>query len=218
MTLGALVGAAFSPKRDSAPAAMRAKTAIRQHVLENIGAERAHVFDGFAGAGLMFDAVWHAAASYVGCDLRFYRDNRLAFVCDNRRVMRNIDLAPFTIFDFDSYGSPWDQVVIVAARRKLAAGERIGFVLTDGVCMKLKFGSVPIALTQLSGVRAGPGLAREQDRITSRAIHRVAVLMGATVERRWEAVGRTRTPMRYIGIVMAANTGGPPLDPVSGPA
>ena len=88
------------------------------------------MFDAFAGEGVLFRQVWHRAVSYVGCDLKWYRDERLMFVADNHRVMRAIDLSAFNVFDIDSWGSPWDQVLILAARRPLAAGERLGLVLT----------------------------------------------------------------------------------------
>ncbi|HVH77139.1 MAG TPA: hypothetical protein VM755_19655 [Stellaceae bacterium] len=46
--------------------------------------------------------------------------------------MRAIDLAPFNLFDFDAWGSPWEHVAILCARRPVQPGERIGLVLTDG--------------------------------------------------------------------------------------
>jgi hypothetical protein len=35
----------------------------------------------------------------------------------NWRVMRAIDLAPINVFDFDGWGEPWEQVIMLAARR-----------------------------------------------------------------------------------------------------
>jgi len=105
--------------------AKSAKVAIRQNVLEAVGRD-ARVFDAFAGVGEMHREVWHQAAGYVGCDRVWYRDKRVAFVADNRRVMRSIDLTEFRVFDFDSFGSPWEQIVILAARRPIAPGERVG--------------------------------------------------------------------------------------------
>ena len=67
----------------------------------------------------MWREVWHEAAAYVGCDLKWYRDERLAYVADNRRVLRAIDLKPFNVFDFDAWGAPWEQVLILIARRPL---------------------------------------------------------------------------------------------------
>jgi hypothetical protein len=33
---------------------------------------------------------------------------------DNRRVMRTVDLALFSIFDLGSFGLPWVQAIIIA--------------------------------------------------------------------------------------------------------
>ena len=90
----------------------------------------------------MWREVWHAAAGYVGCDLKWYRDERLAYVADNRRVLRAIDLAPFNVFDFDAWGAPWEQVLILIARRPLLPGERIGLVLTEGSAFNLKLNGI----------------------------------------------------------------------------
>lgn len=97
-----------------------AKIKIRENVLLAIGTDRASVFDAFAAAGELHKAVWHRAHSYVGCDLQFFRDDRMAFVADNRRVLRSIDLAQFNLFDLDAFGSPWEQAYIIAKRRPLA--------------------------------------------------------------------------------------------------
>lgn len=127
-------------KTDNNPQAFRAKVAIRRNVLAAIGADAA-VFDAFAGGGEMYSAVWKDAKFYTGCDQKPQRDGRLMFCADNRRVMRAIDLAPFNCFDFDSYGSPWVQAIILADRRRVTAGELVGLVLTEGagfvLCRKL---------------------------------------------------------------------------------
>lgn len=184
-------------------AARSAKAQIRRNVLDAIGADKAHVFDGFAGTGEMFSEVWNEAAGYVGCDMDWIRDGRLAYVADNRRVLRAIDLSEFTIFDLDAFGSPWEQAMIVAARRKVAKGERLGMILTDGSSLSLKMGGLPGALAQLTGLRQRmPGLGRWQDDIVNRAIVGLAGRMECTVRRRWEARGRTGASVRYIGMVL----------------
>jgi hypothetical protein len=189
--------------RDHTAKALSAKTLIRRNVLAAIGADQARVFDAFAGSGQMHARVWSQAAHYIGCDLEFYRDERPAFVADNRRVMRAIDLAPFNVFDLDAYGSPWEQVTILAARRKLAPSEVCGLVLTEGSGLKIKFGTAPLALAKLAGVQHHlPGMSSQQDMLIGRAISRVARLMGGTVAKRWEAHGKVGSSMRYIGLVL----------------
>ena len=72
---------------DNTVEAERAKITIRRNVLVEVGAAHSSVFDAFAGEGRMHAAVWHEAARYVGCDTRFFTDDRPAFVADNRRVL-----------------------------------------------------------------------------------------------------------------------------------
>jgi hypothetical protein len=182
--------------------ALRTKANLRRNVLGEIPAPTM-VFDAFAGDGHMHRLVWHAADGYTGCDLDFWLDARHAFVADNRRVMRAIDLSAFNVFDLDSYGSPWEQAIILAARRRIAPGERIGLVLTEGSGFKLKAGDLPSALAQLTGLRGRPaGVSRQHGALIDSAIAALAARMGATVRRRWEAHGKTGSKMRYIGLVL----------------
>lgn len=178
-----------------------AKARLRRAVMAAVG--QTHVFDAFAGSGRMHRDVWRDAASYAGCDLRWYRDERLAFVADNRRVLRAVDLAAFNVFDLDAYGSPWEQVLIVAARRKVAPGERVGFCITDGSGLKLKMGQLPNALREIAQMRGDPsGLARLHGEIIERAITGLAQRMRCAVEARWEAQGKTAAAVRYLGLVL----------------
>lgn len=195
----------FTKKTDNARHGWKAKCEIRQHVLAAIGAERAHVFDAFAGAGLLWDAVWRDAASYVGCDERWFPDGaRCAFVADNRRVLRCVDLAAFNCFDLDAYGSPWEQALIIAARRPLAGGERIGLVITEGSSLKTRFSALPYAMMQAAGLTrvAERGAGKMHDEIIGRAIRGVVRRMGGSVVREWLAVAENSTGMRYIGLVV----------------
>lgn len=191
-------------KENNNPAALDAKVRIREMVLAAVGGG-AWVFDAFAGRGVMYDRVWHEAAGYVGCDLEYHPDIREAFVADNRRVMRAIDLQPFRIFDFDAYGSPWEQCIILAARRIVAADETIGIVLTEGSPLDLKMGHIPTALRLMARLNPGvagtslPNITRE---IISRAVDELARRMRCEVTRRWQAEGKTGAQVRYLGLVL----------------
>ena len=190
-------------KTDNNPQAYKAKAAIRRNVLAAIGADKAAVFDGFAGTGEMYSAVWKDAKVYTGCDIKPQADGRLMFCADNRRVMRAIDLAKFSIFDLDSYGSPWVQAIIIADRRRVGPGERIGLVLTEGGGFAYKSNIVPEAIAILTGLRTGiVGLSKKQDAVIDKAIAGLARRMSCTVEKRWQAEGRTGAAMRYIGLVL----------------
>lgn len=182
-----------------------AKIKIRQQILTDIGPENAHVFDAFCGEGVQFRAVWHEAKSYLGCDLVWYQDNRTQFMADNRRVMRCIDLRRFNVFDLDAHGSPWEQVLILTARRSiLEPGERLGLVLTEGSGMKVKMGGYPTAMRLLAGIMPGAvGGSSSTDELLNRCIAGLCRRMNAKVLRRWQA-GKTggQTAMRYVGLVL----------------
>lgn len=194
--------ARFSPKTDNNPQAFKAKVDIRKRVLAAI-AEPRGVFDGFAGSGEMYSAVWKDAEHYTGCDLKRQTDGRTMFAADNRRVLRVIELAPFNVFDLDAYGSPWEQAIIIADRRRVAPGELLGLVLTEGAGLSYKANVMPIAIGELTGLRAGiVGLAKKQDAIIDRAIAGLARRMSCVVVNRWQAEGKTGASMRYIGLVL----------------
>jgi hypothetical protein len=187
-------------KVDNHDASLPDKIEIRERVLEVVGGR---VFDAFAGGGTMYAAVWRRAEGYEGCDERRFVDERLMFCADCRRVMRNIELAPFSIFDFDSYGSPWEPCIILAARRKVAPGERIGVVLTEGSGLKLKFGALPGALASLASMREKqPGVSRGGKEIAARAITALARRMNCRVEKTWRAERAQGAAMLYFGVVL----------------
>lgn len=190
-------------KTNNHAAAASAKAEIRRRVLEEIGQGAAAVFDAFAGDGAMWRAVWHEAAGYVGCDTAWYRDERVAYAADNRRVLRAIDLTPFTVFDLDAWGSPWEQAMIVAARRAVGPGERIGLILTEGSGLKLKMGGYPAALRVLAGLRGVPaGGIRARHELVDRAIDGLCRRMKVRPVRRWQAQGRTGAMVTYIGLIL----------------
>jgi len=199
-----LSSARGSPKVDNARSGKAAKIEIRRNVLQSIGADKARVFDAFAGAGQLYRAVWREAASYVGCDKRYFADARKVFVADNRRVLRAIDLAAFNVFDLDAYGAPWEQALIIRARRQLVAGERVGMVFTEGDGLSYNGNVVPLAVTQLIGVNEKVvGLHRRRDQIQGWIINALATRMQAKVERRWQAGKVGGTAVNYIGVVLA---------------
>jgi hypothetical protein len=188
-----------------APQGWKAKMAIRAHVLDTLTPARTVVFDAFAGDGQMYREIWQQAAAYTGCDEHWHHDDRCCFVADNRRVLRAIDLAPFTCFDLDAYGSPWEQAIIIAARRpRLTRGERIGFVLTEGTSLRSRLATVAGALTTAAGlVRHHVGHSdRLHGEVITRALHNLAFTMGGRIVKHWQANNSTGARMRYIGIVI----------------
>jgi hypothetical protein len=194
-------------KKQSHPAAFDAKVRIRQLVLSAIPEPR--VFDAFAGEGGMFRAVWSQAKEYVGCDLEWRKDGRKMFVGDNRRVLRAVELERFNIFDLDAFGSPWEQAIIIADRRPVAAGELIGIVITEGVAMSLAGNQMPMAMRELASLpgRNMVGQRRAAELVYERVIAGLAKRMGCKIERRWEARGKTGAHLRYTGLVLKGSEG-----------
>lgn len=193
-------------KTNNHASALEAKVEIRARVLAMVGSPTA-VFDAFAGEGQLYERVWRQADRYVGCDLTWYRDGRLMYVADSRRVMRAIDLAPFNVFDLDAWGSPWEHAAILCARRKIKPGERIGLVITEGSSLKAKMGGLPHALAMLAGVAPWiPGASGAMLNVVDRAIAEVARRLNCRMVKRWEAHGRTGARMRYIGLVLEGAT------------
>jgi len=162
------------------------------------------VFDAYAGPGAMYSGAWCHAKQYVGCDKEFYNDSRLMYCADSARVMRAIDLSAFNVFDFDAFGSPYELALILAARRKVFTDEVIGIVLTDGTSLTINFNSVPTAVIELAGLsgRNLSGAGANADFIFERMIRGLARRMGCSVEKRWEARGKTGQQMRYSAIMM----------------
>jgi hypothetical protein len=194
-------GVRLANKVDNHPIAEKAKAGIRQRVLDEMLQPR--VFDAFAGSGTMWRAVWREADSYVGCDTTWYRDERIVFVADNCRVLRAIDLSAFNLFDLDAYGSPWEQALIIAARRPVAPGERLGLVMTEGSALNLKLGGYPAALRLLCGLQGLPaGGARGRHELLERAIAGLCRRMCVSVIRRWQAERKAGAGVIYIGLVL----------------
>jgi hypothetical protein len=197
------------PKVDTKPEAYRAKVDIRTRVLAELGADKAAILDLYAGSGKMHKAVWCAARSYVGADERFFFDRRSAYVCDNRILLRCLDLAPFNLFDLDAYGAPYDQALIIAARRQVLPGERIGIVLTDAAKINMNYGRIPLAMAMLAEAPTkAEGISSKRNELLSRAIAGLAKKMASRVVKRWEAHYRMAA---YIGLVLEGIVAG--VDP-----
>lgn len=179
------------------------KIKVRQLALDWIGAENAHVLDCFAGDGTMYRGVWHAAAAYCGIDMKYFPDERLAYVGDNIRILRAIDLNPWNVFDLDAYGSPWDQGAIIAARRTWTTGEKIVMTLTEGTSMKVRMGSLPNALAAMAGVQTKIRTNGQlSDDLLHRAIYRLADRCHCEVEAIHRMTGRGSSRIFYYAVLM----------------
>lgn len=196
-------------KTDNARGATDAKVQLRLNVLDCV--RPARVFDAFAGLGNMYLRAWSKADSYVGCDERDWSPSEphKRFVCDNRIVMRAIDLQAFNIFDFDAYGMPWDQMLILLHRRTWAKGEIGAVVLTDGSSLKIRVGGMSNAMATLLGAQAArdnlPRNLHHLQAIRRLTLKRWCQLARVAPRRLWEATGRGSgrggTQMAYTACV-----------------
>jgi len=190
---------------DHSKGGKRAKVDIRRNVIEAMQAP-IKVFDVFAGAGDMHRAVWNEF-DYTGCDKRYFRDGRRVYVADNRRVLRAIDLNPYNVFDLDAFGSPWEQALIIAARRQLKPGERVGLIVTEAG-LPYKNAVVPRAVTQLTGLRnqSLPGAMLYQGRheVQARIWQALGRRMNGELIKLWRADGSGNQAMHYMGAIFAA--------------
>ncbi len=185
-------------KVNNHPGRSAAKIQLRQAALDWIGAGDSRVFDAFCGDGEMWREVWQNASAYTGCDEKWYRDERTMFVSDNRRVMRCIDLQPYNVFDFDSYGSPWDQAMILADRRKVQPGEKVAVLLTEGSGLKIKMGHYPYSLAHIAGISTtAVGGARNRDELFSKAVNGLAKRMGCEQQKVLRAASKAGSVMIY---------------------
>lgn len=175
-------------RADKSPEALHAKIDLREHVLAEV--PEARVLDLYCGAERqMYEGAWKQAASWVGCDARpWVKGEPARFVCDNRLLLRAIDLSAYNVFDFDAYGSPWDAMLILAARRRWTPGERGAVVMTDAT--KATAGGMPQAVEQLVGMeRIQPGVQLAQD-LQGLLWRAWTVKAGVQPVRMWIAQGR----------------------------
>jgi hypothetical protein len=191
-------------KTNSSPALLQAKVTLRQNVKAALGGpEACRVFDAFAGEGVLYRACWKDCALYAGCDEVWFKDERRLYVGDNLRVLRAIDLKPFNLFDLDAYGSCWEQAAIVAARRQLEPGERIGVVLTEGTSLKMRLGGMPNAMLHMAKLRKGlPRPNAHRGAVLDRAIANFAAKLDAEILHRWQAQKPDKSQTTYIGLVL----------------
>jgi hypothetical protein len=170
-------------KTDNHQAALPDKIALREEALAAVG--EARVLDLFAGKGVMHRAVWHRAADYLGNDSDMGKVLAHPAPCHHAEaaiLLRAIPLARWNVFDFDAYGSPWDEVTILAARRRLRPGERVAIVLTDGAPRRAMLGRTVRALAELAREDSDTvGAHRRWPMLVRQAMQEVARRMGGSL-------------------------------------
>lgn len=189
-------------KRENHPASLNAKVELRRRVLEHV--KPAQVLDLFCGKRTLWRQVWQYAQEYTGCDEAPWTIAEAPrFVCDNRRLLRCLDLQAFNVFDLDAFGQPWEQMAILAARRAWHPGEVGAVVLTDGSTLKTRFGEMPRAMQVLcgfSGTRIPATMAKSEE-LRRLALSGFARRAGIRLQKQWEAIGPHPGFLYYAAIV-----------------
>jgi len=181
---------------------LNAKVLLRRHVLEAV--KPSHILDLFCGERILFRAVWQYAQDYVACDdMAWTIAEEARYVCDNRRLLRCLDLHEFNVFDLDAFGSPWEQMAILAVRRPWDPGERGAIVITDGSTLKTRFGELPGAMQHLCGFtgRRIPATTAGAEDLRRLALAGFARRAGVRPLKQWEAVGPRPAELYYAAVI-----------------
>jgi TusA-related sulfurtransferase len=178
-TLGPDIHARRAFPKDNDGAFLEAKVALRRRALREAPGG---VLDCFAGRGALWRIVWNEAPSYRGIEKDMQKalaHPGACFHCAADEALRALDLSRFTIFDMDAYGSPWGEIEIIAARRKMLPGERIAIVITDGSVRRALMGLTNHALARLADAPPeAPGAHHRWTLLARRALEEVAARMG----------------------------------------
>ena len=184
---------------------LAAKVAMRRNVLAELPA--AHVLDTFCGpVGEMHRLVWQYAASYAGIDRDWlWTDARRRYVGDSLAICASLDLSRFNVFDIDAFGALWPHMLLLARRRKWAAGERGAVVTTDGSSMDTRLGRMPKSLRAFLGLTKWQAKTAEANELHRAALAEWYRRSGVKPLRSWHSTsngsGKGRMLMHYRAIV-----------------
>jgi len=126
---------------------LRTKVRLRLELIDQIGKDKIHVLDAFAGQGLVWKEIQRQRPDLqittVGIEKRKYV-NPNVIMGDNRKAMKGMDLTAFDIIDLDAFGCPWEQLAIAAER-----APNVPVVLTH---ISVTLGPVPKGLLKAAGL------------------------------------------------------------------
>ncbi len=122
------------------------KILIREEALAAAG-KAPKVLDCYAGEGVMYQAVWCRASSYLGVEKRFARRaGHPAGRCwrgnNETLIAKAMQQEPWDVVDLDAYGNPWPMLRKVL---KLATGKRLVVPATCGLNRAMATGSSDFA-------------------------------------------------------------------------
>lgn len=201
------------PSRRSGPtqhhsSAKTAKVELRRWLVEQLGGIAAvRVLDCFCAKGALWEKAYDKTSAYLGLDIRRFDDERRTIVGDSRRFLRHRDvhLSEWNLFDLDAFGSPLEHMAIICHRLRVPAGQRVGFVLTDGTGFNAKLNSINSGLLRYVGMvrhRGSKVQDRYRDDIFNAAVTKSLRAAGLRVlQTRAATKDDTRTEMRYVALL-----------------
>ena len=177
------------------------KVAVSRWVWDHIPERR--VLDLFCGQqGWMYQGIWHEASEYLGVDK--FRPHRLATTLkvSAERAVGTFDLSCYTIFDVDTYTTPW----VVARRICVRRGPgRFGMALTLGDERGLKNGhsnEITRRMIGASGLSDYRLLVRYRQFIQGLLLRSIGEMPGITLVEAVKGEVVKQSTITYIGLVV----------------
>lgn len=186
-----------------------AKIEFRKALVAKFGVEDPWILDCFCGSGVMHREAYGSTNNYLGLDLKYYNDDRRTIVCDNQRMLRQLDLEGYDLFDLDAYGTPMTAYFLICNRFRWSLRDKIAFVMTDGSGLNAKYNNLSQELfnyIQISRHLKTRFQHEEMDTILFMAILKgVETLKGKI--RDLEVIGKDHrsfsgVPLRYISFIV----------------
>ena len=186
-----------------------AKVAVRKNLIRLLDVDDPWILDAFCGAGSMHREAYNSTKNYLGLDVNFYDDDRKTIVCDNTRMLRQLDIEPFDIFDLDAYGSPLNAFVLICSRLKWGTKSKVGVVMTEGSGLNAKWNNLAKEIFTFVDMKEHKKTRfqhEEKDTILFMAIIKGGQLANAEIKHLEVLTKETRKdsgcPIRYVSFVM----------------
>lgn len=190
--------------------ALSAKVSIRRWLVDQLGG-RPRILDCFCAAGMLWQRAYDKTPNYLGLDLKQFNDERRTIVCDSRRFLRHADvkIEGFNLFDLDAFGTPLEHLAIICHRLRLPAGQRVGFLMTDGTGFNANMNGTSRGLLRYVGVSAHKQSMVQGDyrddiiaMATGKAMETAKLkVISAKKAEQTGARGGSQTDMRYSAIL-----------------
>jgi len=189
----------FNGKKTNNTNATNAKKKLRYRSLNSVS--MSNVLELCCGDGVMYDNVWHNADSYLGVDIKKSSNKSMISIVQDAVVyIKKHDISMVTIFDIDTYGSPYKCLNAIINRLiKTYSSGNISFCVTDGIQMDLRMGNITDDMAILAGIRKMKlnGVYKIHDRLIKMIINNISALLNAEIAAYAIYKGKTGSGMRY---------------------